>query len=363
MQGLSHQSEEVTITHLMASTYQKAAGVVAAVFTAVVILCTPISAFAAGWSYYERRGDERMATKRWSQAKEYYMKAITAAGDSAPRPLWEKYNSAFQNAWREEQVIRMKIKRKERAARLKEEKEAAALKKAQEKFDGGKIPVEDESTENTAITTIPEAAEGGDPKKEGYVEILPDGTVKMSIEDYLKGGRVTRLGNVPGGSPRVDPNKREKEREKPQGPQPTSFWREPLADRSGGRSQFSPDEKVGLSTVRTAAGGVNADKAESSTITTPEYEVSNIRVRFIGSSKLLITGSVKNKTRFPFHNARVYVRLYNETGVFRGRNWGYLKRGRQTLNPGRSKDFEVKFFGYTGTVGSYKIEVVANFKR
>ena len=357
MQGLPREFE-VTINHLAARSYSKAAGVVAAILVLLSFLCLPLPCKASGWSYYERRGDEKMARKRWQSAKEYYMKAITAAGDSAPRPLWEKYNRAFQLSWREAQVIRMKRERQRRAA------EAAQKAKEQEAYDGGEIPTEDDdeaesnlSEDETNVTTGTDATL---PQKEGYVEILPDGTVKMKLEDYLKGGGVTR---VRGGNQDSEQKAEQEKKDEPQGPQPTSFWREPLADRSDGRSEFGPEEKVGLSTVRSSAGGAAAERSEPTTIVTPEYEVNNIKVRFIGSSKLLVTGRVTNKTRFPFHNARVYVRLYNETGVFKGRNWGYLKRGRQTLNPGRSKDFEVKFFGYTGTVGSYKIEVIANFKR
>ena len=371
MQGLPREFE-VNITHLTAKSCSKAAGVVAAIFVLISCFYLPLPCKASGWSYYERRGDEKMAGKRWQSAKEYYMKAITAAGDNAPRPLWEKYNRAFQLSWREAQVLRMKRERRRRAAEQKAA--AAAAKKAaaeaalkakeQEAYDGGEIPTEDDdddesnlSADETIVTTGTDATI---PQKEGYVEILPDGTVKMKLEDYLKGGGVTR---VRGGNQNSEQKAEQEKKDEPKGPQPTSFWREPLADRSDGRSEFGPEEKVGLSTVRSSAGGAAAERSEPTTIVTPEYEVSNIKVRFIGSSKLLVTGRVTNKTRFPFHNARVYVRLYNETGVFKGRNWGYLKRGRQTLNPGRSKDFEVKFFGYTGTVGSYKIEVIANFKR
>ena len=148
MQGLSRQFEEVAITHLIARGCSKAAGVVAAIFVLVSFSCFPILCQASGWSYYERRGDEKMVSKRWDQAKEYYMQAISAAGDSAPRPLWEKYNRAFQLSWREEQVLRMKREQKRRAAEKEAAKKAAdeAIKaaaqagqptKEQEVYDGG----------------------------------------------------------------------------------------------------------------------------------------------------------------------------------------------------------------------------------
>ena len=55
----------------------------------------------------------------------------------------------------------------------------------------GEIPEGGESAENTDFTTETEKTTPS--QKDGYVEILPDGTVKMKIEDYLKGGGVTKF--------------------------------------------------------------------------------------------------------------------------------------------------------------------------
>jgi len=330
-----------------------------AVLTACLAAPAPVRA-AGGWYYYEKRGDERADLKQWDEAKEHYLKALSIAGDEAPRSLWDKYNRVFQMSFSETQAIRQRMRERERAAAT------AATAARPPATDAGEPPAV--AVDGTAATTSVDGTAVATAANDGYVEILPDGTVRMRLTDYLRGDQVSRVRpNVPSRTPAGEPTAPTTTAASsgeggPTGPKPSSFWREPLADTSGGRTTFSPDEKIGLRTVRTAADGVGGAGPEDASIVTPEYEVHGIDVRFIGSGKLVVRGKVTNKQRFSIRNARVYVRLYNETGVFRGRNWSYLSPGRQTLQAGQTKSFEVKFFGYTGTVGSYKVELVADLK-
>ena len=219
------------------------------------------------------------------------------------------------------------------------------------------------------VATTSAAATGTVTAPRNALYVAQDGSLRVDLQALLAEGGVTRMGTAPGAAPTavtsappVSKPAASPVAYRPEGPQPVSGWGQPLVDRSGGRTKFSPADKVGLDTVMSEASG-RTGETQASTIETAEFVVSDIRFAFTGPRKLVVTGRVTNRATHSFNNPKIYIRLYNETGVFRGRNWGYVKPGRNSLNAGQTKDFEVVFAGYGETVGAFKVEVVTNLAR
>ena len=335
------------------------------------LLLMPSLLWGDSWYSLMRKGDEHMAAGRWDRATKYYLGALDAAGNSATGQLWQKYNKAYsrslvQNVRESEDAQLSRHKVVKRAAPVKSGKSTA---EATDKSDNDNS--EDESVGISAETTAT-----------AYVEILPDGTVRMSLSDYMRDSRLSgyrppapkiketessSLAKSAAGSAGSSANDtvsvgKDKGTAEDGTVFKKSYWGQPVTDSTGDRKSFGSSEKVGLSGVLSEAT-IDNDVVGEVEIATRNYIVSDIKMKFTGARKLQVTGRVTNKSKSPVHNARVYVRLYNETGVFKGRKWGYLKPGRQSLAPRKTKKFKIEFGGYTGTVGSYKIEVVADFKR
>ncbi len=129
------------------------------------------------------------------------------------------------------------------------------------------------------------------------------------------------------------------------------------------KASYSPTEKVKTDELNTLATASRNGKTEAARIVAPEYEISQIAIHRRGTGRLKVTGRVTNTSEWTIHNPRVYITLYDQIGNLRGRVWGYLKGGRNTLERGDDKNFEVKFMGFRGTVGYYKAELVARFKQ
>mgnify|MGYP001560565602 FL=1 len=130
------------------------------------------------------------------------------------------------------------------------------------------------------------------------------------------------------------------------------------------KDQYSPTEKIKTDEKHTLASAARrSERPESARIVAPEYEITGVTISRPSTGKLTVTGQVTNKSEYTIHNPRVYVTLYDHVGNLRGRNWGYIRGGRNTLRRGSSKEFQVKFIGFHGTVGYFKAEMMARFKR
>ena len=130
------------------------------------------------------------------------------------------------------------------------------------------------------------------------------------------------------------------------------------------KDQYSPTEKVKTDVLHTLASAASGkSKAEKARIVAPEYEIEQVTISRLSTGKLSVSGKVTNKSEFTIHNPRVYVTLYDQLGNLRGRNWGYIRGGRNTLKRSSTKEFEVKFMGFHGTVGYFKAEMTAHFRR
>lgn len=318
-------------------------------------------AAAQDWGRFERSGDLSRSRGDWELARDYYKRAITEAGAAAPRPLWNKYNEAFRHAY----LAEMRARAAAAAAVPAPEPEVGMGEDEEPGAGEGELvaPVGATMPTTSAASSAPVTA----PRNALYV--AEDGSLRVDLQALLAEGGATRMGAVPSATPSAvatassvpTPAPTPVVR-RPVGPQPVSGWGQPLVDRSGGRTTFSPADKVGLDTVMSEASG-RTGQTQSCTIETAEFVVSDIRFAFTGPRKLVVTGRITNRASHGFNNPKIYVRLYNETGVFRSRNWGYVKPGRNSLNSGQTKDFEVVFAGYGETVGAFKVEVVTNLAR
>jgi hypothetical protein len=321
-----------------------------------------------------RKGDEQMEAGQWNRASKYYLGALDVAGETATGQLWQKYNKAYskdlversrsssdaqlsrhQGSTDTEPSGDSQVKISITSTKSTVAANSLAVNDVKSSNDSKKPEVVVESGVSlplSGVTTTP-----------SYVEILPDGTVRMSLSDYMKdtglAGSSTANGNS--GS-KIDTGKSEDQTPVEKASYSNAgHWGEPVVSSTGDRKTFGSSEKVGLSGVLSEATS-DDNIAGDVEIATQNYVVSNIKIKFVGARKLRVTGDVTNKSKSPIHNARAYVRLYNETGVFKGRKWSYLNPGRQSLGSRKTKKFDIEFGGYTGTVGSYKIEVLADFK-
>lgn len=323
------------------------------------------AAIAQDWDRFERSGDLSRSRGDWELARDYYKRAITEAGAVAPRTLWNKYNEAFRHAY----LAELKARAAEAAATPSPvpalEPQAGTGEEEKPGAEGGELAAPAGAT--MATTSVAASPTPTAPRNALYV--ASDGSLRVDLQALLAEGGATRMGAVPTASPTAVTSAPLVPRpaptpvvRRPEGPQPVSGWGQPLVDRSGGRTKFSPADKVGLDSVMSEASG-RTGQTQSSTVETAEFVVSDIRFAFTGPRKLVVTGRITNRASHSFNNPKIYIRLYNETGVFRSRNWGYVKPGRNSLNAGQTKDFEVVFAGYGETVGAFKVEVVTNLAR
>ena len=356
----------------------------ARVFVFVLVCFFPPLLCADSWYGLMRKGDEQMAVGRYDKAKRYYLGALDAAGQSATGQLWQKYNMAYSKSLVKKNVAGDSqlsshyggTYKGSLAGSHQTQVRANGPAKAGNGGEATRKPTVSatDSVESSVTSTGPEMQSTAP----AYVEILPDGTVRMSLDDYMRDARISGYRppekNTSGSESQMTVSTTssanrgdgegsdvsEKTGEHSIGRR--SFWGQPVSDSTGERKSFGSSEKVGLRSVLSEATG-NSDLVGDVDVSTSDYRVTDIKMSFSGTRKLLVTGKVTNISSAPVHNARVYVRLYNETGVFKGRKWSYLKPGRQSLMPGKTKRFKIEFGGYTGTVGSYKIEVIADFKK
>jgi len=324
--------------------------VVLSLFFALPLLCG-----ASNWLAYERQGDERMSERRWDQAKSYYLRAIRELGDEAPRSLWEKYNRSFLLAAEEDA----------RFARLRAD-QAAAERPAVSEDPEPEVLVDSEPALPPSTSAVASDITTGRP------------IIVLDLEKLLQGAQGGRMGTT-GGTALALPSQTTAAavsapavRAAPETPvaavsrTPEHYWKEPFAVARGEDNAYGPQSKIRTGAVvdLASADATDGNRAQQpGRVVTPNYEAYDIKVGFAKSNMLVVTGMVRNKTKYPFHNARVYVRIYNEQGVFKGRNWSYLLPGRQSLRSGKSKRFEAKFYGFAGSLGGYKVEVIANFRR
>jgi len=160
----------------------------------------------------------------------------------------------------------------------------------------------------------------------------------------------------------------ERRKQERTGGQPLPPWeqKQKWAQQVEPKATYAPTELVKtieLHTLANATDVAGRGVTEPVAVVAPEYEITNLAIRHVGTGRLVVTGTVRNTSECIIHNPRLYVAVYDHVGKLRGRNWGYLTGGRNSLERGRTKDFEVKFMGFKGTVGFFKAELVARFKR
>lgn len=160
------------------------------------------------------------------------------------------------------------------------------------------------------------------------IRIRKDGTIE------IRPGRVSRMGGGATGEG-------ESEDEEAKGPV-----------RYGGAQTVNVDQ------VRTGYEGSDGAVAEENTvIQTTKYEISHVKVAYRGKD-LHITGKLKNISDQLVKLPRVYCTIYDDQSVLRGRSYSYISPGRNILNKGNTRNFDVIFRGYTEQVASYRFEVI-----
>ena len=130
-----------------------------------------------------------------------------------------------------------------------------------------------------------------------------------------------------------------------------------------GKLLYGPSEKVKTRQLHTLASkAAQGGYTEKSRVVAPEYEISEMTFERGSTGCLTVRGRARNKSGHTIHNPRIYITLYDQTGNLKGRKWAYLQRGRNTLERGDSKPFELDFMAFHGTVGYYKARLSAHFK-
>lgn len=182
-------------------------------------------------------------------------------------------------------------------------------------------------------------AEEGAEDPADTIRVREDGTIELRFGRLNRmGARPSRMGAT-GGTAGVE---EEPEEEKP--PEPAVF--------GGGQNVSVSQPKLGFE-------GSQGDEVapENTVIQTTKYRIENVTLAY-RSRALEIQGKLTNVSGKLIKLPRVYVSIFDEAGVLRGRNFGYIYPGRNLLARGATKGFKVDFRGYTDPVASYRIEVI-----
>jgi hypothetical protein len=183
--------------------------------------------------------------------------------------------------------------------------------------------------------------EGAAPEETDTIRVREDGTIELRF------GRLNRMGAATGpsrlGGAQDTPGEDE-EPEEEEDPEPSVF--------GGGQTVAVSQPKLGFE-------GAQGDEVtpENTVIQTTKYRIENVKLSYRGRA-LQVAGTLTNVSGNLIKLPRVYVSIFDESGLLRGRNFGYISPGRNLLARGATKKFKVDFRGYSDPVASYRIEVI-----
>lgn len=230
-------------------------------------------------------------------------------------------------------------------ARPAADPKAAKGTKATKPAKGGKAPEEPAAegapAEGDGTSEAAPAEGSGEADPADTIRVRDDGTIELRFGHLNRMGAAGGLSRM-GGTGGDATTEEAPEEEEP--PKPAVF--------GGGQTVAVSQPKLGFE----GAGG-DSVAPENTVIQTTKYRIEGVTLAYQGRA-LLVRGQLTNVSGQLIKLPRVYVSIFDEAGVLRGRNFGYLSPGRNLLARGATKKFEVKFAGYTDPVASYRIEVI-----
>ncbi len=343
-----------------------------------MLIVLPLVCFLSGWTavrmqpcraasssmdtYYilVREGDGYLSQGRYEAAVECYRRALLI--DDSDKSLWKRYNQAY--------FALLKSRLAERAARgggaaprsgagghesgASAQSSPGGTGVGESSNSGGGAPSAGGMEQPTGTAESAGADESSRSRSRPaapVVRVSPDGKIEVDLSGVyaVRGGRSSETAvsageaSFGGGADGKD-SKKEKRRKKEKE-----------------EEVYGDYEKIPFKRPVKAAGGFGRYRGDF-IVDAPEYRIDDVEVRFEGSGAVRVSGRLTNKTDHTFNIPRVYVRIYDEEGRFRGRNWSYLQPGRNGLRPGHSKRFSTRFYGVRGAIGAVRFEVVTNLR-
>lgn len=354
-------------------------------FSAVVALAAP--------SRWETRGDQLMRQEAFQRAVMAYETAL--AEDPGSADLRSKYQRAFLRAFESRRVEAEagktgKIEAVNRLNRM------GARRPVPAEVDGADADLEapgatpDPGPDTPGAGTAPESAvppeaataeagEGDPAAGDGEGEAGPpkSGRITPLPEDYDEGSKLLKLAPdgtvslVPSGArSRLRPSSRSVARNRMgarrrgirgnrAGDEPGDEPGAEDAPEEEGPKRYGGGEAVEPTYEVQGFEGSQGEEVEpeDTVIQTTKYRIENIQVSYRGND-MLVKGEITNISPKNISLPRVYCSIFDKTGLLRGRNFSYIRPGKNVFPRGRKRRFEVKFKGYSDPLGKYQFEVI-----